>query len=99
MLMETRKSVLDVSGATSPLYVRQAVARFLGLSLDRELTWEFLRESLLAGPEPSLPLTVTVIGLPRLATLYSDEGSELSAWLRGLEERHPGISIQVSLHD
>lgn len=97
--MEPRKLVLDVSDATSPLYVRQAVARFLGLPLDREFTWEFLGESIATRPHPELAGKITVVVLPRLAARHRDESFKLSKWLHELESQHPDISVHVVLHD
>ncbi|MBD9668851.1 hypothetical protein IB278_33340 [Variovorax sp. VRV01] len=97
--MRTEQAPLDLSHATSPLYVRQAVALFLGLPLDREFTWDFFSERISSCPELALPRQLIVHGLPRLSTAFPEEASKLVDWLRDLGTLHPEMSVDFVIHD
>ncbi|MET3373363.1 hypothetical protein ABIC89_002425 [Variovorax boronicumulans] len=97
--MRTEQAPLDLSHATSPLYVRQAVALFLGLPLDREFTWDFFSERISNYPELALPIRLTVHGLPRFSMAFPEEASKLVGWLRDLGALHPEMSIDLVIHD
>lgn len=97
--MRTEQAPLDLSHATSPLYVRQAVALLLGLPLDREFTWDFFSERISSSPELALPRQLTVHGLPRFSIAFPEEAGKLVDWLRELGTLHPEMSVDFVIHD
>ena len=89
---------LDLANAKTPLYVRQALALFLGLQIDREFTWEFFDECISNHSGLTLPKNIVVWGLIRLSMVMPEEEHKLRDWLRKLQLQHPEVVVQFVLH-
>lgn len=89
---------LDFTCAKNALFVRQTVAVAFGVPLDRELTWEYLRERICDPGNAEVPKRLLLTGLPALSTMLPEENRMLSAVLKELRSLRPDIEIKVVLH-
>ena len=89
---------LDFTYAKNALFVRQSVAVAFGIPLDRELTWDYLRERICDPGNAAIPQRLLLIGLPTLSTMLPEESRMFSAVLKELRTLRPDIEILVELH-
>ena len=89
---------LDLSYAKNALFVRQTIAAAFGVPLNREFTWEILRNLICYPENPALPESILIEGFPGLSSRVPDEGKRLSDFLRYLHAARPDIKVNFLLH-
>lgn len=96
-MSDTRKTI-DLTYAKNALFIRQSVAVVFGVPLDRELTWDFLQDSLCSSTEVEMPNCVLIRGMPSTNGELGDESQMLYGFLRALEAAR-GVEVRFALHD
>lgn len=96
--MDTSELRIDLSYAKNALFVRQTIAVAFGIPINREFTWEILRNLICYPENPSLPENILIEGLLGLSSRVPDEGQHLSDFLRHLRTARPDIKVSILLH-
>ena len=96
--MASGQVTIDLTYAKNALFVRQTVAVAFGMPINRELTWEILRDRLCDPENRSLPATIVVKGLPSLGLSVPSEAKSLRSVLRELGTLRRDITISILLH-
>jgi hypothetical protein len=90
---------IDLTYAKNPLFVRQTIAVALDIPIDRELTWDILRNWICDPDNRAMPRHLLFIGLPKLAVTLPHEERMLGGVLRKLQTLRPDVQILVVNHD
>ncbi|WP_073213328.1 hypothetical protein [Massilia sp. CF038] len=96
--MSDLQITIDLSYAKNALFIRQSVAVAFGVPIDRELTWDFLRDRIGSTDTHAMPNDVTVRGLPNLSGALGEESQMFLGLLRTLGAVH-GTKVMFVIHD
>jgi hypothetical protein len=96
--MASDQVTIDLTYGKNALFVRQTVAAAFGIAINRELTWEMIRETLSDPSNRTLPARIMVKGLPHLGTTVPHEADQLRSVLRELGALRPDIAIRILIH-
>ncbi len=89
---------IDLTYATSPLFVRQTMALAFGFPIDQEIQWRDLGEHI-RKTDRDLPNVLVFKGRCSLALKFREEEFMLRHFLRELSAAHPHVKIMVVIHD
>ena len=96
--MSTSELRIDLSYAKNALFVRQTIAAAFKVAVNREFTWEILRNLICYPENPALPESILIEGFPGLSSRVKDEGKNLSEFLSHLRVVRPDIKVSILLH-
>jgi hypothetical protein len=89
---------IDLTYRRSPLALRQGIAHAFGIPINREFTWDILRDLICAFPMSALPKRITVRGWPSWRGSMRDETTGLNGLFHELKRCHPDIKLGFILH-
>lgn len=95
--MPTDPATIDFRYAKNALFVRQTLAKFAGLPIDREITWESLRDHICDPDKSVLPNRVVLRGLSSLSLAAPDEARMLRHLLKEVAVARPDIQVQIAI--
>lgn len=82
--MSDLQITIDLTYAKNAWFIRQSVAVAFGVPIDRELTWDFLRDRICSAGTHAMPNGVTVRGLPNVSGALGKESQMFLSLLRTL---------------